>query len=451
MARGALDAMSEHGGRCAGGIVIAAHHSAGEPLPLPLRVGDHPLPDVGSLAAADAIAGAISELNAGDDILVLLSGGTTSLCAAPCAELVALTGHPADAQQHIADAMDQMMAHGLAIHEMNAIRRRLLRWGAGRLSTALHARGAGAIHVMAISDVIGDDPAVIGSAPCTADPLQPEDVLALCDVHGLRSAFHPTIARALGLAGSAHVAIATAPPSHPAFGRVRYEVIASNADACRAASAESVRRGIPHVAIADEMLQGDAEELGAAIAQVALRFGERLNAAARDETGDEHHGIGSSEGAILIWGGEPTMHTLGRDMGDDEDQPDDDPDDELKFLRPRGREVDSDAPLGGRMQALALSAALALDNAVFSQPVARRITILAAGTDGRDGPTDAAGAIVDAFSPTLIRRAGRDPARDLRRLRSYHALDSAGALVRTGPSGTNVMDIVIAHISVGDS
>ena len=435
MARGALAALGDGGVVCAGGIIIAAHRPAGEAIPLPLRVGDHPLPDIGSLAAADAIAAAVSEVNVGDHILVLLSGGTTSLCAAPCAELVSLEGHPADAQQHIADAMNQMMAHGLAIHEMNAIRRRLLRWGAGRLSTALHARGAGEIQVMAISDVIGDDPAVIGSAPCTADPLQAEELLALCDVHSLRSAFHPTIARALGLAGSAHVAISTAPPSHPAFERVRYEVIASNADACRAASAESAHRGIEHVVTADEPLQGDAEELGAAIAQVALRYAERLAVAADDDTRGAHPDIDSSQGAILIWGGEPTMHTLGRDAGDEDE----------------ALAHENVAPLGGRMQALALAASLALDNAVFSQPAARRITILAAGTDGRDGPTDVAGAIVDVFTPTLIRRMGRDPSRDLQRLCSYHALNSAGALVRTGPTGTNVMDIVIAHIGARES
>ncbi len=435
MVRGALAALSERGTTCAGGIVIASHRPADDVLPLPLRVGDHPLPDLGSLAAADALATAVSEVNAGDHILILLSGGTTSLCAAPCAELVSLTGHPADAQQHIADAMDQMMAHGLAIHEMNAIRRRLLRWGAGRLSTALHARGAGEIQLLAISDVIGDDPAVIGSAPCTADPLQAEDLLALCDVHGLRSAFHPTVARALGLAGSAHVAITTAPPSHPAFERVRYEVIAANADACRAVSLESARRGIEHVITADEPLQGDAEELGAAIALVALRYAERLFDEVHADARSAHRGIRSTHSAILIWGGEPTMHTLGRDRGDEDEDLD----------------PDRVAPLGGRMQALALSAALALDNTVFSEPAARRITILAAGTDGRDGPTDAAGAIVDAFTPTLIRRAGRDPLRDLQRLCSYHALDSADALVRTGPTGTNVMDVVIAHIGAGES
>ncbi len=409
MARGALHALSAANVTCAGGIVVAAHKPAdADTLPLAVRIGDHPLPDIGSLAAADAIANAIAQVDAGDDVLVLLSGGTTSLCAAPCAELVTLVGHPADAQSQIANAMWSMMAHGMAIHDMNALRRRLLRWGAGRLATALHARAVRHIHVLAISDVIGDDPAVIGSAPCTADPLSHEELLVLCDAHGLRSEFDVTLARALGLSGDGRVRIHTAPPSHPAFAKVTYEVIASNADARQAAAAAAITLGVRNVVVADEALQGDAEEAGVRIAQIALR----LAAASTDQS-------------LLIWGGEPTVDMAERIVDDaDTDQ------------------GDAEAH-GGRMQTLALAASLALANASFSNKHARRISILAAGTDGRDGPTDAAGAIVDAFSPLQMHRAGRDPERDMRLLQSYHALNSAGALLRIGPTGTNVMDLVL--------
>lgn len=430
MARGALHAIRDHRATLAGGLVVAAHKvDDGELAPLTVRVGDHPLPSIGSLAAADAIAATISRVDAGDDVLVLLSGGTTSLCAAPCAELSALVGHPADAQNCIADAMQHMMSHGLAIHEMNAIRRRLLRWGAGRLATALHARGARMIHVMAISDVIGDDAATIGSAPCTADPLQLEEVLALCDAHGLRSAFDPAISRALGLTGSSNVVIEPAPASHPAFSTVTYEVIASNSDACRAAATAAEQAGVPHVVVADNMLEGDADSLGAAIAQIALRYADEID-----------------EPMALIWGGEPTVNMTdhARIFGDlDADDTIEDHDEPLAALT---LSESDEAPFGGRMQALALAAAIALDGAVFEHEDALRISMLAAGTDGRDGPTDAAGAIVDTTTVRLVRRAGRDPSRDLHRLRSYRALDAAQALLRTGPTGTNVMDIVIVLI-----
>jgi hydroxypyruvate reductase len=74
------------------------------------------------------------------------------------------------------------------------------------------------------------------------------------------------------------------------------------------------------------------------------------------------------------------------------------------------------------------------------------ITLLAGGTDGRDGPTDAAGAVVDATTWDAIRDTGRDPAEDLLEHRSYAALDAVGALLRTGPSGTNVGDVVIGIV-----
>ncbi len=420
MARGALHALAERDVPCAGGIVVAAHRPDSDiTAPLPLRVGDHPIPDIGSLAAADAIAAAVSQVGAGDDVLVLLSGGTTALCAAPCAELTAFVGHPAEAQQVIAGAMSTMMTQGMAIHEMNAIRRRLLRWGAGRLATALHARGARAVHVMAVSDVVGDDPAVIGSAPCTADPLDQATLLAICDAHGLRSEFDITLSRALGLSGQTSVPITPPPATHPAFARVTYEIVAGNADAREAAARAAYDAGISEVVVADVPLEGEAEWLGATIADLAVR-----------------HAASAAHGAVLVWGGEPTVYLEVHRVLDDEQ------------LGPGDVAWGADVsfPPGGRMQALALEAALRLEQLASTNADARRITLLAAGTDGRDGPTDAAGAIVDAGTPMDARRAGRDPSHDRDRYDSHRALDAAGALLRTGPTGTNVMDVVIVAI-----
>jgi glycerate 2-kinase len=98
---------------------------------------------------------------------------------------------------------------------------------------------------------------------------------------------------------------------------------------------------------------------------------------------------------------------------------------------------DGSAGLGGRCQELALAAAEVFDRAAES------VALLAAGTDGRDGPTDAAGAIVEPGTWSAIARGGRDPASDLAGHDSYYALDAAGALLRPGPTGTNVMDVVI--------
>lgn len=420
MARGAVDALAEVGTTPAGGLIVAAHRPA-EPTVLPLRVGDHPVPDIGSLAAADAIATAVSAVAPGDDVLVLVSGGTTSLCAAPCAELVALFGHPAPAQTAIANAVQAMLDGGLAIHEMNAIRRRLLRWGAGRLATALHARGARSIRVLAISDVLGDDPAVIGSGPCTAEPLDHDMLLTLCDAHGLRSDLDVELSRALGLSGSRSGAIAPPLASHAAFARVHTEIVARNADAVASVVQAATAEGVANVEAPAEVLEGDAELLGSAIVHAAMRR-------ARHDDGEY----------LFVWGGEPTMRLTddARVFGD--------PDDSAHAADHATHE----APLGGRMQALALAAAVELNAASWTErPVASRITLLATSTDGRDGPTDAAGATIDADTAVLARRGGRDPVRDLYRFRSHRALDAAGALLRTGPSGTNVMDVVVVHIA----
>jgi hydroxypyruvate reductase len=97
---------------------------------------------------------------------------------------------------------------------------------------------------------------------------------------------------------------------------------------------------------------------------------------------------------------------------------------------------------GGRCQELALAASRRLAQG----GAAKRVTLLAAGTDGRDGPTDAAGAFADGALWNEIVRSGQDPERALARHESYVALDAAGALLRRGQTGTNVMDVVIGVV-----
>ena len=116
---------------------------------------------------------------------------------------------------------------------------------------------------------------------------------------------------------------------------------------------------------------------------------------------------GTAGARCLIWGGETTV-TLGEAPG-----------------------------LGGRSQELALAAARTLEGS--PAPIA----LLAGGTDGRDGPTDAAGAIVDGGTWQAIRATGREPARHLALHDAYPALEAAGVLLKPGLTGTNVMDVVI--------
>jgi hydroxypyruvate reductase len=180
---------------------------------------------------------------------------------------------------------------------------------------------------------------------------------------------------------------------------VSLEVIASNRLALEAATRHAAAVGL-EAEVAAEPLAGEAAAAGASLAAFLLQHCGRADIPQQDTV--------RSPRRCFIWGGETTV-TLG-----------------------------SEAPgLGGRCQELALAAARALDGAGTG------IALLAAGTDGRDGPTDAAGAIVDGATWTAVRAAGRDPARDLRVHDAYRALDAAGALLRPGLTGTNVMDVVI--------
>jgi glycerate-2-kinase len=98
------------------------------------------------------------------------------------------------------------------------------------------------------------------------------------------------------------------------------------------------------------------------------------------------------------------------------------------------------------MQAFALAAAIDWHEARDRGAPMRHVTLLAAGTDGRDGPTDAAGAIIDGGTVRRIAERGRNAKQDLASHRSYHALGAASVLLRTGPTGTNVADLVLGYV-----
>ncbi len=452
MTAGGVRALHDHRLDPQHGIVVAASTSAEYASELPpdfvIVAGDHPVPGPASLRAADLLDSAVHDLRAGDIALVLLSGGTTALTAAPVAALSQAVGDADRAQAHIANLADTLLESGLAIHEMNAIRRRVLRFGAGRLAVGLAERGATHIPVFAISDVIGDDPAVIGSGPCSPDPLDDPTFLALLDAHDIRHRLERDTAVFLGIAGNGPVPHVPA-ASHEAFSRVRYELVARNRDAVQAMARAAERAGVTKVRVETEPLEGEAAPLGDRLARYAIACAKTLPL---------------DESMLLAFGGEPVVNlraTYERAWDDDEvlDEAlqqaidteglaEEDPDWDVLRDPLRLPVTPEDEPMrGGRMQALALAASFALEEAAASgdpavDTAAWRVGLLAAGTDGRDGPTDAAGAIVDAAVPALARRHGRRPERDLATGRSWFPLNVSDALLRTGQTGTNVMDVV---------
>ena len=359
MATGAVRWLARQGVEPAGGIVIG-HTDVAAPHPvLASAPGNHPVPGHASQRAATELGAAIAAMRLGDTALVLLSGGASSLVAAPVAEL-----GPFD----VGALTRGLLASGAPITVSNTIRRRVLRWAGGRLATALSSTS---VHAVAISDVPGDHPRLIGSGPLTGH--QPEDDGFADALQVLPSHMRTPLVRKWN-AGLLDL---------PADRRIDVMIGASNAQALDAAFAVARLAGW-QADVRPGALVGEAADTGRSLAAELRAL----------PTGTRH---------CIIAGGETTVRL-------------------------------PDSPgVGGRSQELALAAGRELRGVP-------NVLLLAAGTDGRDGPTDAAGALVDGT--TWARIPDGDAA--LRRHDAHGALAAAGALLRTGPTGTNVMDVVVA-------
>ena len=229
------------------------------------------------------------------------------------------------------------------------------------------------------------------------DPTTAPEIRLLLERGGLWARI-PEAARKLVTSAEAGSIPETPKPGDPVFDRVSLELIASNRLALEAAAQRASELGLSPV-VSKAPVSGEASDAGSALAAALLHNCARpRNSQPRS----------SPASCCFIWGGETTV-TLG----------------------------EGPAGTGGRCQELALAAARVLQNAPEG------MALLAAGTDGRDGPTDAAGAVVDGGTWKAIAAAGRDPDADLASHNAHHALNAAGALLRTGLTGTNVMDVVI--------
>ena len=379
MASGAVDALGDRQVPVAGGLVVANAQSASASHGLESLIGDHPTPGHHSFAAAARLAEVAAQTTSETDAIVLVSGGATSLVAAPIDPIN---------EKDLQETFSALLGSGADIGLMNAVRKRVLRFGAGRLALALGTRR---IHCLVASDVVGNDLASIASGPCVPDRGSAGETVARLEAIGaLRSL--PSAVRDL-LAAMADGRIADVPsPDHPRFASTDAMVILDRTDAEGGVAAFAREHNTP------------AEVLSVPMAGEASRTAREFVAALlrRPSRGRE----------VVIWSGETTV-TLGSNHGN-----------------------------GGRCQEFALASALELERSG-----AKHLTILAAGTDGRDGPTDAAGAIVDSRTCALLRDMGMNPDQSLREHNAYSALVAADALLNTGPTGTNVNDLVIALIS----
>ena len=284
---------------------------------------------------------------------------------------------------------DQLLRCGASIHEINAVRKHLSRVKGGQL---LRYLPGGTVWTMMISDVVGGRPDSIGSGPTVPDTTTFEEVRAILDRYGLWQDLPPAV-RAMVRDGCQEKVPETPKPGDPLFRTAHARIIADNQKALVAAVREARSRGY-HAMVLSGYIEGETHETARFLVSLARQV--------------HRHGQPIRPPACLLMGGETTL-----------------------VVRGEGR--------GGRNQEFALYAGTLLED---EEP----IVILSAGTDGTDGPTDAAGGIMDV---TLVKKAaarGIDPVIHLKRNDAYPCLETLGGLIRTGPTYTNVMDIMLALI-----
>ena len=244
----------------------------------------HPVPDDGSVRGAARVLDGVSKLGAGDELLVLVSGGGSALLSAPwgvtLAEKRALTG--------------ALMRGGATIHELNSVRKHLSQIKGGRLAEAALAREA-QVTALLLSDVIGDDPSVIASGPAVPDPSTFADALAVLDRYRL---VHP--AARLHLERGARGELSETPKPGPTLDRVNTTVIGTNRLLLEAAAAFLEKQGTKAVILGDTF-GGEARELAAAHAAIVRSV--------------QTFGTPAQAPVALISGGEATVTLRGTGMG----------------------------------------------------------------------------------------------------------------------------------------
>lgn len=358
--------VSRHAARVTG-LVIGTH--GGAPDGLEWQPGAHPVPDARSERAARGALHLASSLRREDRLVVLVSGGASALMSLPAA------GVPfADKQTVIA----RLLIEGADITALNCVRKHLSAIKGGRLAQACRAH----LDAWLLSDVVGDDPSVIGSGPTVPDPSTFADALAVLDDLGGRASY-PGAATAHLEAGAAGTRAETL--KHRAdWSRVTTRVVGSARRALDAAAVLAAGRGYEVVRRPTPVV-GEARV--AAVDHVAW---------IRREVGRPGHPV-----CVLSYG-ETTVRVTGN-----------------------GR--------GGRNQEFALAAALALNGAAWC--------VASVGTDGVDGPTDAAGAWVGHATLAHAGQAGVDPIAYLDENNSWSFFRAVGGHITTGPTDTNVGDV----------
>lgn len=350
--------------------VVAVPRGATLPLTSIRQVeASHPVPDASSVAAGRALMQAVAGLAPDDLVIALISGGGSALCALP------LDGVSLEEKRGITDAL---LRRGATIREINTVRKHLSAIKGGRLAVqAWPARVA----TLLISDIPGDEAALIASAPTLPDASTCAQALAVLRRHGV--ALSDGLAAALACG-----ALESPKPGDARFAGHTHAIVACAQDGLEAAASLARARGWP-VHILSDAMEGNAADLAlvhAAIARQVRRHGQPFTAP-----------------CIVLSGGEATV-----------------------TLKGQGR--------GGRNTEFALALAIALDGAPG-------VYALSAGTDGLDGSGAAAGACIDPGTLGRARGRGLDAAACLQDNDSFTFFDALDSTLVTGPTHTNINDV----------
>ena len=361
------------------GIVVTNYENEQEVSHCQVFAAGHPTPDENGYQAAQKLAQKVAAAQAGELVLVLISGGGSALLPYP-PESVSLADK--------IKTTKLLLSCGANINQVNTVRKHLSQLKGGGL-TRLAAPAE--LHALILSDVIGDDVSAIASGTTVADPTTFTQAIAILQPVWQQV---PETVRQYLTAGERGEIPETPKENDPIFAQADYTVIGSNALSVQALVEAARSRGLKPL-LYQEQLTGEASQVAQDLVDFALKQ-------ERDQ-------------AIAILAGGETTVTLNSHPGK-----------------------------GGRNQEMALAFALAAQRASLRGDW----LFLSGGTDGRDGPTDAAGGIVDPTSIAQIEQ----PEDYLANHDAYHALEQGNALLKIGATGTNVADLqVLLLLPTSDS
>ncbi len=375
---GALEALI--GDRITKGLVTVKYGHLAPTKKVVLLEAGHPIPDLQGQQSASATMDLARKAGENDLVICLISGGASALLSLP-AEGLSL----AEKQETI----KVLLACGATIHEINTIRKHISMIKGGRLAQAAFPA---TVVTLLLSDVVGDDPAVIGSGPTIPDGSTFAECMEILSKYDLSGRLPGKVVQFLGSGASGNNP-ETPKSDSPVFENNFHLIVGSNMGAILAAREAAMALGYTPV-ILSSMIEGETRHVAAVHVAIAKEV--------------RRSGHPAAPPACILSGGETTVTISGQGKG-------------------------------GRNQEFGLAAAIHLAGE-------QGMVVLSAGTDGTDGPTDAAGAIVDPHTIIRAAEAGMDPGLYLRNNDAYPFLERTGDLFKTGPTNTNVMDLRIMLI-----